>query len=70
MATKKAKKLSVHHPFVRGREITIRIPKATFERVMTISIRKGVTFDEAAKEMFLRGYDLVRREMREKGEDV
>ena len=70
MAAKKAKKLSVHHPFVRGREITIRIPKGAFERVMTISIRKGVKFSEAAEEMFRRGYLLVRKEMREKGLDV
>ena len=54
------------YPHTRGREITIRIPKATWERVMTIANEKGILFDEAAKEMFLRGFEQVRREVHEK----
>ena len=44
-----------------GREITIRIPKATWERVMTLANIKGVSFDEMAKDMFLIGYGQIRR---------
>ena len=44
-----------------GREVTIRIPKATWERVMTLANHKGVSFDEMAKDMFLIGYGQIRR---------
>ena len=58
MATKK---LPANHPYVRGRDVTIRVPKATWERVMALANRKGVSFDEMAKDMFLIGFGQIRR---------
>ena len=48
-------------PHTRGREVTIRIPAATWERVMTLANRKGVSFDEMSKDMFLIGFGQIKR---------
>ena len=49
------------HRRLQGREVTIRIPAATWERVMTLANQEGLSFDEMAKDMFLIGYDQIKR---------